>query len=206
MNGQTNAVTLRTNILYIECVQRCEFVWDDELLPDTEMLCACVRLCVFPISRSSLIIELILSGLLGRGTQQLHTLLSCPLMLCLSILLHLYPLHLSPAFFSDPSVLFSSLCPFPQLSCSCLSLQIPPILWPLPRLLQFLPPTTASPALYHPSLCLSPLACAASILQEVRGRSFLSPAAVRLKNQLQPALMGVWVVMSKMRSYRWGRT
>ncbi len=82
----------------------------------------CVRLRVFPISRSSLIIELILSSLLGRYTAASHSLsFSSSHALYLSLLIN--PSCHSPFIYHSSSIVtplsslsLSNLCPFPQLS------------------------------------------------------------------------------------------
>lgn len=159
-------------------------------VPDTERcfcarVCACVcvdvRVSVFSPSLS-LIIELILSSLLGRYTAASHSFLSFSLPPHLSIL-PLY-LHLSLPFHPDPSV--------HSLPLSVSAPSLPPALlahFLRKSLLFFDPPSTSlaslsftpapppppptPPALHHPS------PSASLYPPEVRGRSFLS--TVRLK-------------------------
>lgn len=135
------------------------------MCPDTErcFLCVRVRLClrVFPISRSSLIIELILSSLLGRYTAASHSVfLSFSSLLRRSILPSPYfhlcrsPVIYHPFSFLTPLSSLSLMCspslrPFPQLSfltnpsCSLTSLS---------------PSPSAAPPPPHPSLLLHPTA------------------------------------------------
>lgn len=187
------------------------------MCPDTErcFLCVRVRLClrVFPISRSSLIIELILSSLLGRYTAASHSVfLSFSSLLRRSILPSPY-FHLcrSPFIYHPFSFLtpLSSLClmcspslrPFPQLSsltnpsCSLTSLS------PYPSAAS---PSTPLPSII-PLLLPIPTPCRTSLHPpEVRGRCFLS--TVRLKPAAtRPVGGGVWEVgvrgMKRMRTW-----
>ena len=154
------------------------------------LLYVCVCLRVFPISRSSLIIELILSGLLGRYTAASHSVsFSSSHALHLSLLVHpscRSPLHLSLLFLADPSVLSLSLslCPLPLClsylsnpSCSLTSPSPLAVSAPSPPL--FLQPA----ALHHPSP-------PASLPLSSGGERSKLPLVLSDSNRLQPALWG----------------
>ena len=154
------------------------------------LLCVCVCLRVFPISRSSLIIELILSGLLGRYTAASHSVsFSSSHALHLSLLVHpscCSPLHLSLLFLADPSVLSLSLslslCPIP-LFLSYLSNPSCSLTSPSPLAVSAPSPPLQPAALHHPSP-------PASLALSSGGERSKLPLVLSESNRLQPALWG----------------